>query len=303
MISYYYAETLRNVTIALLERFSHIEVHRFTADHSAVVKVIEPPIALAPVEKAHQNRTEDYSAEPQSQGQRYYMQIPRLALNLNGITYDPNRAIGVNEFRYIDGTSSEAQAINSVFRDYQPTPYNFVYTLSIRTDSMSDFSQIIENILPYFNPKLYLRVKEFSFLNIERELPVILNDITPVFTDELDKHSKRQIDGTITFTVEGWMYRPIDTAKLVKVIKTSYFVGEGNTIDVKYSLSGFAATSAGTPPPDAPGPGEFQVSAFDPTTNAYFYMDSVSPTDNVTVTPGVVSMPSKAIQPPVIKTL
>lgn len=297
MISYFYPETLRSVTVSLLERFSHVQVHRFNKERTSVVKVIDVPLTFAPVEKAQQDRTEDYTVEPESLGQRYYMQIPRLALNLNGIAYAPDRATGVNDYRYFQDNTGDQQVINNMFRDYQPTPYNLTYTLFIRTDSMSDFSQIIENIIPYFNPKLYLRVKEFSFLNLERDYSVILNDVSPTFTDELDKHSKRQIDGTITFTVEAWMYRPLDTAKLVKVIKTSYFVGEGQAIDAKFNLSGFPATSAGDPPPDAPTAGEFILSAYDPDTGIYGYMDAVSPTDNVTITPDVITIEPSVIQP------
>jgi len=221
MIQYYYPETLKNITDSLLERFTHLQVNRYNKARTAIVKTIDVPIAFAPVEKTQQDRLENYSAEPESTGQRYYLQVPRLALVFNGFSYAPDRATAVNEYRYFQGQDS--QHLNAVFKDIQPSPWNFTYTLFIRTDSMSDFSQIVENVLPYFNPKLYLRVKEFSFLNIERDLAVILNDATPDFTDELDKHSMRQINGNITFTVEGWMYKPVDAAKLVKVIRTRYF--------------------------------------------------------------------------------
>jgi hypothetical protein len=222
MISYYYPCTLESITDALLERFTHLQVLRYNKARTTVVKEIDVPIAFAPVEKTQQDRLENYTAEPESTGQRYYLQVPRLALVFNSFVYAPDRATGVNEYRYFQGPDS--QQLNTMFRDIQPSPWNFTYTLFIRTDSMSDFSQIIENILPYFNPKLYIRVKEFSFLNVERDLAVVLNDATPDFTDDLDKHSMRQIDGTISFTVEGWLYKPVDAAKIVKVIRTRYFV-------------------------------------------------------------------------------
>lgn len=225
MIDYYYPETLRNLTVALLERFSYIKVHRFNKDRTEIVKEIEVPIAFAPVEKTQQDRLEDYSAEPESSGQRYYLQVPRLALNFNGFAYAPDRVMSANESREFPDTSTEGKAVNRVYEDAQPTPWNYMWTLSIRTDSISDYSQIIENVLPYFNPKLYLRVKEFSFLNIERTLPVILNDAMPDFTDELDKQNMRQINGTITFTIEGYMYKPVESGKLVKVINTHYWTG------------------------------------------------------------------------------
>ncbi len=284
-----------------------MQVHRFNKEHTQVIKVIDVPIAFAPVEKTQQDRLEDYTVEPQSTGQRYYLQVPRLALTFNGLVYAPDRATGVNEYRYFPNTTQDTQPINTMFKDAMPTPYNFTFTLWIRTDSIADFSQIIENIVPYFNPKLYLRVKEFSFLNIERDLSVILNDANPDFTDELDKHSMRQINGSITFTVEGWMYRPVASSKMVKVFKTRFYVG-GETAetaenDLNINLSAYAATSAGLPPSDAPT--SFNISAYDASIDAFFYMDSYPasiPTSVSATAPNTVNMtviqPARVYQKP-----
>jgi hypothetical protein len=233
MIQFFYPETLHNITTALLEKFSHMEVHRFNKARTQIVNILNPPIAFAPVEKAFQTRTENYTAEPESTGQRYYQTLPRLALNLNSIVYDPNRATGVNEQRTFIAGDGETHI------DLMPTPYNFGYTLSIRSEYLSDLSQIIENILPYFNPKLYLRVKEFSWMTLERDLPVILNGFTPAFSDELDKSQKRQLDATIDFTVEAYMYKPVTDAVLVNEFVVNFYAGSQtvNELDRTINLS------------------------------------------------------------------
>src|SRR5271157_89961 len=107
MISYFYSNIIRNITVALLEKFTGLQVHRYAEDQVTVVKVINVPIMFAPVSKIYLDRTEDYSAEPESSGKRYYQQIPRIALNLNSIAYDPSRAYGVNENRYFRNTTAE----------------------------------------------------------------------------------------------------------------------------------------------------------------------------------------------------
>ena len=224
MVSFYYAQTLKAITIALLSKFDGMQVHRYSSDGKTIIKIINVPITFAPVEKIQQDRLENYTAEPESTGRRSYLQVPRIALTLNSITYAPERAIGVNEYRYFADSSGANGLVNALFSDFEPAPYNYTYTLFLRTDSMSDWSQMIENIIPYFNPKLYLRVKEFSFLNIERDLQVILNTVNPEFTDELDKNSQRQLNGSVVFTVEGWAYKPIATSKLVKVVNTRYYI-------------------------------------------------------------------------------
>jgi len=219
MISYFYASTLENITTALLEKFSHMEIHRFNKDRTQLIKIVNVPILFAPTEKAYQTRAEDYTAESESKGIRYYQTLPRLALNLNSITYDPSRATGVNEQREFIAGNGETRV------DLMPTPYNFGYTLSIRAEYLTDLSMIIEGVLPYFNPQLYLRVKEFSWMNIERDLPVILNNFTPAFSDELNKEQKRQLDATIDFTVQGFMYKPITDAVLVEEFIVRFYAG------------------------------------------------------------------------------
>jgi hypothetical protein len=188
------------------------------------------------MEKIYMVRTEDYTAESESSGQRYYQTLPRLALNFDSLVYAPDRVTGANEEReFISGTGDTRT-------DLMPTPYNFGYTLSIKSEYLTDMSMLLENILPYFNPKLYLRVKEFSFLNLERDLPVTLNSFTPSFSDELDKTQKRTLEASISFTVEGFMYKPITDAVLVEEFITRFYAGNQtiNQLDIETHI-----TSAG----------------------------------------------------------
>jgi hypothetical protein len=209
------------------------------------------PITFGPIEKAEQKRTENHyfdttATDINSYTQvtennvNYYISLPRMALILNSIDYNAERAYGVNEWRYWLKESLDLSGVNvdQVFADYQPTPYDLNFTLHVYTDSMSYFAQLMENILPYFNPKLFLRVKEFSFLNIDRDLPVSLTNVTPDFIDDIDANGKRYVNATIGFKVEAFLYRPWTTSKIIKVINTRYFV---NTVTIPTS-----ATSAFT---------------------------------------------------------
>ena len=235
MITFYYPQTLLNVTTALLDKFRGIQVYRYVKNSTSISKIIDVPITFSPIDKSQQARLEDYSQEQagnvptragESTGSRYILQVPRIDLSLTNIAYDPGRAAGVNDYRYFQDNTQEGQIINAMFKDYNPAPYNYTYTLYIKTDYMNDFAQIMENILPYFNPKLNLRVKEFSFLNLERDLQVTLENPNIDFGNtDLTKLDMRQLNGDISFVVEGFQYRPVTQAKMVKVITTKFFVG------------------------------------------------------------------------------
>jgi len=252
MIKYYYPKTLKSVIIALSDLFNDIVVYKYTAEGTSAQE-IAVPFSFGPLGKDYMGRTENYEmissatdtsgyAQVEHYGKRYYIQTPRMALTLDGIAYDANRAYGANEWRewFVETLAISGSQSEQIVRDYSPSPYSFNFTLYIMTDSMDYFAQIIENILPYFNPKLFLRVKEFSFLNIERDLPVSLNGVDPEFiSPEISDDERRYINATINMTVEGFMYRPFEYSKIIKVINSKYFV-------IDYSNPVIAAATSGT---------------------------------------------------------
>jgi len=225
---YYYPRTLEGITTALMDMFNDIKVVRYDADGNNVGEK-DVPLTYGPMEKYHLDRIEDNytDADGVQHGDKYYLQIPRMALYLNGIAYNSQRAAGANTWRYWFEESLELSSgtLDTVLADYQPTPYDYNFTLFIKCDSMGNLAQILENILPYFNPKLNLRVKEFSFLNIERNLPVSMDGVNPDFSDDQTESDSRYVNASINFTVEGWQYRPIlQSSGIIKIINTKYLI-------------------------------------------------------------------------------
>lgn len=262
MITYYYPRTLRSISVAILNMFNDMRVVKYD-EYGNPIYERDVPITWGPVEKYHLDRIEDHYVDNDGNQHniRYYLQIPRMALVLNGIAYDGNRAIGVNQwrnwFKYsLDVTDSEIDEMvsdgNQSIVDYQPTPYNYNFTLHIKADSTDYLAQILENILPYFNPKLHLRVKEFSFLNIERDLPVSIDGVNPEFVDDMDENDTKFVNATINLTVEGWAYRRFLYSKVIKFINRKYYLHDIGTFLEGFSVtgvetSGATETSAGTP--------------------------------------------------------
>ncbi len=252
MIRYYYPKTIKNVTVALMDMFNDLKVYKYTSAGTSATEY-NVPISFGPVEKEHQNRIEDHEyiasaddvngyTQVEPHGQRYWISTPRLALVMNGIAYNAERAYGVNEWRewFAETLAVEGSNLDDILRDYSPAPYDINYTLHVMTDSMDYFAQIMENILPYFNPALFLRVKEFSFLNIERDLRVTMPGVNPEFmSPEMSDDERRQVNGTMDLTVEAWMYRPFERSNIIKTIQSRYFVVDSSSP----AVSAMSATS------------------------------------------------------------
>jgi len=257
MINYYYPRTTKNVTVALMDMFNDLKVYKYDSD-GVSAQEYDVPLSFGPVEKEHLQRIEDHEyiasatgdngyKQAEAYGQRYWISTPRVALSMNGIAYNSERAYGVNEWRewFAETLAVSGANIDEILRDYQPSPWDINYTLYIMTDSMDYFSQILENILPYFNPALFLRVKEFSFLNIERDLRVTMPGVTSEFiSPEMSDDDRRLVNGTMDLTVEAWQFRPFERSKIIKVIKSQYFVVDSSQTSASDALSSGTITSA-----------------------------------------------------------
>jgi len=266
MIKYYYPRTVKAITVALLDMFNDIKVVKYDK-YDNIVGERDVPITFGPVEKYHQDRTEDHYFDSNNveHNNRYYLQIPRIALIPNAIVYDPERASGVNEWRYWFKETFELNEtqLDDIVSDYQPTPYNFNFTIYVKNDSMDYLSQILENILPYFNPTLMLRVKEFSFLNVERDIPVTLDGVSYDFIDDETATDTRFVNATMNLTVKGYMYRPFISSKVIKHIDSQYLDYNTSKVLEGFQTSG-VQTSAGIPiiTSAVPTSGSFSTSGY-----------------------------------------
>ena len=280
MIKYYYPRTIRAVTIALLDMFNDIRVVKYDKNNVPVSEKTVP-ITFGPVEKYHQDRTEDhyFDSNGVEHNNRYYLQIPRIAIVPNGVVYDPDRATGVNEWRnwMRDKLEVSESDLEEMVSDYQPTPYNFNFTVYIKNDSMDYMSQILENILPYFNPTLMLRVNEFSFLNVERDLPVTLDGVGYDFIEDETAPDTRFVNATMNLTVKGYMYRPFLYSKAIHVINSKYINMPTDVFMEGYNTSG-VMTSGGVPIISSAVPNEYWTSGYYTTENReYNWYKDVEP--------------------------
>lgn len=250
MLTHYYARTGYQIAIALIDMFNDMRVVKYDKEGNAIA---EYPVYVTwgSRDKVYDDRTENnyVDASNVQHGERYYLKTPRIAIKPTGIVRDSGRAKAANQWRYWKtGIEINDSGLYKVLSDYEPTPYNFGFEISIMTRSMDYFYQIIENILPYFNDKLTLRIKEFSFLNIERDLQVSMDGLNLNFSDEMGEFDIRECNGSINVNVEGYLYRPFVWSNIIKIINSDYFCGDASAEQIplltSYSTSAYA-TSAG----------------------------------------------------------
>ena len=91
------------------------------------------------------------------------------------------------------------------------------------TKNSDDGIQIVEQILPFFQPEYTVSIKEVPEMDIVRDVPVVLNSIAYEDTYEGDFTTRRAIIYTMSFTAKSYVYGPITTAKPITKVQADTY--------------------------------------------------------------------------------
>ena len=86
------------------------------------------------------------------------MTLPRMSFEFTGLTYDPTRKVTTTQQITVKDPDNDTQT-KKVF---MPVPYNMAFELNIMCKLNDDALQIVEQILPFFQPSYNLTVNLIS---------------------------------------------------------------------------------------------------------------------------------------------
>lgn len=202
----FYWGTIRKSVVAFGNLFNNIHIDRKNAS-GQIVQTLKVPLSYAPKSKFLAR----IAAQPQSFEQSFQTFLPRLAFEMIGIQYDPNRRISlVQQNRAVNNTSTTLNA------QYAPTPYNINMMLYCYTKDQDDGLQVIEQIIPYFNPDYNLTLNAIPDLGIKNDLPIILDSVTYDDNYEESFTTRRAIIWTLSFTMKLNFYGPINRQGIIR---------------------------------------------------------------------------------------
>jgi len=224
MFEYFYNEILRKTIIGFGTLFNGLSVKQ----DGSVVKV---PLAYGPTQKflARLEQSPNLS-------QATAISLPRMSFEFTGLTYDSSRKVTTTQTIAVknpdDGTD-----IKKVF---MPVPYNMQFELAIMCKLNDDALQLVEQILPYFQPQYNLTINLVSLINEKKDVPVVLENITMQDDYEGDFTSRRVLLYTLRFTAKTYLFGPVTSASkdIIKTASVRYLAGGSQSTqrDVSYSV-------------------------------------------------------------------
>ena len=162
--TYFYHEILRKTVIGFGTLFNNINIRHKDAS-GTTFSTLKVPLAYGPMQKflARIQQQPDLDRETA-------ITLPRLSFEMQGIQYDPTRKTGIAQtFLTKNGTNAK--------RVYMPVPYNIGFELSVMAKLSDDALQILEQILPYFQPSFNITVNLISSIGEKKDIPIVLESI------------------------------------------------------------------------------------------------------------------------------
>ena len=225
MFEYFYNEIFRKTIIAFGTLFNDITIKQ----ENSTVKV---PLAYGPTQKflARLEESPDLN-------KRTSLTLPRMSFEFTGLTYDSSRKVTTTQQITVkdpnDGTVTK--------KAYMPVPYTMQFEMSVMTKLNDDALQIVEQILPYFQPSYNLTVQLVSTLKEKRDIPIVLESVTMDDQYEGNFTTRRVLLYTLRFSAKTYLFGPVTTATkdIIRKASVRYLAGGSKSVerDVTYSVT------------------------------------------------------------------
>jgi hypothetical protein len=237
MFEYFYHEILRRTIVSFGTLFNNINI-KHTNDSDNTVSVMKVPLAYSPTQKflARLEQVPDLNKPVQ-------MSLPRMSFEFLGLTYDTSRKVTTTQ-TFLSGLSTDKTQPR---KTYMPVPYNMSFELSIYTKLNDDMLQIVEQILPYFQPAYTLTVDLIDTIGEKRDVPIVFEGIEMRDEYEGDFSQRRALIYTLRFVAKTYLFGPVsDVSKdIIKKASIGFSAGDsrGSTRDLTYRVDPVATKS------------------------------------------------------------
>ena len=201
------------MVVAFGTMFNNIQLVRKDNDGN-IVQSMKVPLAYGPRQKFLVRLREDPDLTKQ-----VAITLPRIGFEIQNLSYDPTRKLNrVQKFKKTKSSKS-----NSLDVQYMPVPYNLEFELYILSKNSDDALQIVEQILPYFQPDYTLTVNDMADMGIKRDVPIVLNGITYEDDYEGDFTTRRSLIYTLSFTTKFYLYGPVTSTGVIKTVQVDQY--------------------------------------------------------------------------------
>jgi hypothetical protein len=230
---HFYHEIIKKNVKAFGTVFNNIEIVKTDPETDAEIQRQKVPLAYGPKSKFLARLDQDPSTE-----RKVSITLPRISFEMVDLQYDPSRKTSPIQ-KYLKENSG-----TSVKVQYMPVPYNLKFELAIISKNQDDALQILEQIIPYFQPAFTVTINLIPEMDEKKDLPIVLNGISYEDDYQDDMMRRRSITYTLDFTLKTYFYGPVTNSEIIRKATVFESIGDldQHRRTIKYTVEPEALT-------------------------------------------------------------
>jgi hypothetical protein len=232
--TYHYSQIIKKTVAIFGNLFNNITVGR-VAEDGTISNVERVPIAYGPRQKFLDRITQ----QPDLTTDKVAIKLPRLSFEITSIQYDPE--IKLNRLnRTLTPKTGDEKNYSS---RWQAVPYLLGMQLNIYGRNQDDVLQVLEQVLPEFQPEYTVRVQDMEAPGKITDMPITLNSVT--ITDDYDGafQNRRAIIYTLDFVIRIRFTGPASTQGMIRFVE----VGLHPSMDTSNRTGEYVHIQPGSP--------------------------------------------------------
>jgi len=218
--THFYHEKTRKCVATFGRLFNNIYVLRKNSS-GAGISQIKVPLSYAPKSKYLERIRENPNLDTDT---KVALKLPRMSFEITSMAYDTTRQLSkLNNIKGGQSSTSRQKLFTGV-------PYILAFQLNIYAKSQDDALQMVEQILPTFNPQYTVTMIPLKdeYPNYREDIPISIAGVG--FTDDFEGEvgARRTIIYTLDFEMRVQYYGSIGTSNVVRQANARIFeIGTG----------------------------------------------------------------------------
>ena len=210
--THFYHSTMRKAVAVFGTIFNNINVIRTKADGS-VLNQIKVPLAYGPKQKFLARLDQATGADA-----NMAIKLPRMGFEITSLELDSTQKLAKRNVI----TESHASDVTKKKTIKHQVAYNINMSLYAMAKNQDDGLQIIEQILPYFQPEYTVTITPVSGFAYKQDVPIILTSVSISDDYESDFLTRRALIYQMDFTMKMKFFGPTSNQGVIREVNIDF---------------------------------------------------------------------------------
>lgn len=210
--SHFYHSTMRKAVAVFGTLFNNISVIRKDGS-GGIINQIKVPLAYGPKQK-FLARIDNETGQDASMA----IKLPRMAFEITSLELDSTQKLAKRNV-IVESHASDVTKKKTI---KQQVAYNINMSLYILAKNQDDGLQVVEQILPYFQPEYTVTITPVTGFAYKQDVPIILTGVTLSDDYEGDFITRRALIYQLDFSMKMKFFGPTSNQGIIREVNIDF---------------------------------------------------------------------------------